>query len=396
MSPVPFDAIVIAPASDDVKVCGLTLAERARRVALKAGAVRVHVTRADTPDQLAAWAAAQPDHELVVLDATDHVVHVPLVQILRVGGDNLAISPTDGSFAGAIVAAPEQRLDLARAATSPAALATLAQAWRTRGVPTHAYGDLARAPARTSAEQRAAVHFLFGLIRKAQDTWLVRTINRKVSYPFTRLLLPITALTPNIISICVFIFGAIGCFIIAFAGATPTYEATVIGASMLLFAGYLDGCDGEVARIRLESSKLGAWIDTIADELTTILSVTCFGIHVYRKYPYPWLLAIVVIAAVLSTVAVGSIYYYLLTSGTTGNSQDYPVTNPIVKFLGYFIRREVINLATFIICLVGGVDILYIGLALGALVSSSILLTQQLIRGAQKRRATHLDAAASS
>jgi len=427
VSTPPFDAIVIAPVGElaKVRVCGLTLHERTRRVAVKAGATRVHVTSAsDTAESLAAW-AAQGAGDLVVVDATDHVVHVPLIQTAlkaerrqaaaRVPGSGAehgstgpsagpltaassasassvsapaqpaaaVTDPETGAFAGALVVDGVDRVELAKAAASHAAFEALAASWRTAGVATVAHGELSRHPARTPAERRAAIHFLFGLIRKAQDTWLVRTINRKVSYPFTRLLLPVTGLSPNMISIIVFIIGAIGCVIMT----TPTYTAALIGASLLLFAGYLDGCDGEIARIRLESSKLGAWIDTIADEVTTILSVTCWGIHVYNKYPSEtWLVPVVIGSTILATVAVGSVYYYLLTSGIgSGNSQDYPTSSPILNFLRLFIRREVINLGTMLMVVLGLVDVLYAILVVGAIVSSSILVIQQVMRVAQKR-----------
>lgn len=372
MSAPPFDAIVLAADSSRVKVCGLTLVERARRVAVKGGARRVLIVEAGTPAPTD-WAA--PDHALLVIDATDHVVHTPLVTTARADGTAI-VTDAAGDFAGAIYALPAERAALAAIHTS-AGLAALAATWRAAGVPTIAHGELSRHPARTAAERSAGVYFLFGLIRKAQDTWLVRTVNRKVSYPFTRLLLPLTWLSPNMISIAVFLFGVVGCVVLT----TPTWAAAVTGTSMLLFAGYLDGCDGEIARIRLESSKLGAWIDTLADEATTVISVACVGIHVYRVHPAAWLWWIVVIAPVLSAAAVLSIYYYLLTSGSgSGNSQDYPTTSPVLNFLRLLIRREAINLGAFLLCLLGLIDVLYVCLALGALISSSVLVTQQIQR----------------
>lgn len=382
----PFDVIVLAGPTSNQRVCGLTLDERARRVAVKAGAQRVLVANGMAGDALAAWAAeAPPERELVVIDASDHVVHVPLVQTALT--TEVVDDPATGAFAGALHAAELARREaLARAATTSDTLAAYAAVRRAENAPHAPHGELSRAPARTPAERKAAVHFLFGLIRKAQDTWLVRNFNRKVSYPFTRLLLPLTFLTPNMISVIVFFIGAFGCLLVT----RPDYYGPLEGASLLLFAGYLDGCDGEIARIRLESSKLGAWIDTIADELTTVLSVTCFGIHVYRVYEFDWLLPVVVICGVLSLVAVLSVYYYLLTSGTgSGNSQDYPTSSPILNFLRLLIRREVINLGTFFMCAIGGATILYIVLGIGALVSSSVLFTQQAQRALAKRAAAN-------
>ena len=33
----------------------------------------------------------------------------------------------------------------------------------------------------------------------------------------------------------------------------------------------LDGCDGELARVRLQQSKLGAWLDTFVDDVLNVL-----------------------------------------------------------------------------------------------------------------------------
>lgn len=373
--PGGFDAILLVTASRWT-VCGLTLAERARRVAVKAGAHRVlEVVPGMSPDAIATWAAVEPARALVVLDATDHVIHVPLVQAVLGGGSTIAIDAT-GAFGGAVFADVAQRDEVLAASASPAQLVELAARWRASNTREVTYGELSRHPARTPEERRAAVYFLWGLIRKSQDSWLVRNFNRKVSYPFSRLLLPLTFITPNMISFAVFLMGAIGCYVIM----TPTYGAAVLGTGIILFAGYIDGCDGEIARIRLESSKLGAWLDTMSDEATTVLTVVAVGIHVYRLHPLAWLGWTVVIAGALSVAAVALIYYYLLTSGESGNSQDYPTSSPILNVLRYLIRREMINLGAFALCLVGQVELLYIGLALGAAVSSSILAVQQVQR----------------
>ena len=45
------------------------------------------------------------------------------------------------------------------------------------------------------------------------------------------------------------------------------------------FASYLDCCDGEIARIKLQSSTFGAWLDTIVDELSSIGYMVAIGWH---------------------------------------------------------------------------------------------------------------------
>jgi phosphatidylglycerophosphate synthase len=362
------DAVILGPSTLELRrarVCGLTLAERARRVAVKGGATRVVVDHA-VPDG---------DGALVVVDASDHVVHSPLLVALGLsdGATRIAVDE-HGAFAGAIVAAGALRAELAAApARGPEALAALAEKWRTDGVPTVAHGDLARHPARTAAERKAAVQFLFRLVRKPQDTFLVRHFNRRVSYPFTRLLLP-TPITPNMISVAVFLIGALGCVVLT----QPGYWPPVIGTLIILFAGYIDGCDGEIARIRLESSKLGAWLDTLADEATTLLFVTCVGIHVYNTHHEPWLQWAIVVCAAQAVIAIYCVYYYLLATGGSGNSQDYPTSNLLLDVLRFFIRREAINLGSVIFAVAGAVEIMYAILALGGFITCVVLVPQHV------------------
>ena len=41
----------------------------------------------------------------------------------------------------------------------------------------------------------------------------------------------------------------------------------LIGAILSVFASILDGCDGEVARLKFQESPLGCWMDTVCDYL---------------------------------------------------------------------------------------------------------------------------------
>ncbi|MGB9435366.1 MAG: CDP-alcohol phosphatidyltransferase family protein, partial [Candidatus Acidiferrum sp.] len=43
------------------------------------------------------------------------------------------------------------------------------------------------------------------------------------------------------------------------------YWDTLLGAFLCLFASILDGCDGEVARLKLLESDFGCWLETLCD-----------------------------------------------------------------------------------------------------------------------------------
>ena len=52
----------------------------------------------------------------------------------------------------------------------------------------------------------------------------------------------------------------------------------------ILAASYLDCCDGEIARVKLLSSRFGAWIDTIVDELSSIGYMVALGWHCHLAF----------------------------------------------------------------------------------------------------------------
>ena len=101
------------------------------------------------------------------------------------------------------------------------------------------------------------------------DRWLLKPtdgiyarLNRRISIPISRQLikLPVTA---NMVTIFTLGVGfASGAFF-----ALGGYWNTVLGAILCLWSSILDGCDGEVARLKLQESPFGCWLETVCDYL---------------------------------------------------------------------------------------------------------------------------------
>src|SRR4029077_20801957 len=70
-----------------------------------------------------------------------------------------------------------------------------------------------------------------------------------------------TPLTPNQLSVMLVAIG----FYSAWLFSTGSYVAGVVGAFLSLAASVLDGCDGEIARLKYQESALGCWIETFGD-----------------------------------------------------------------------------------------------------------------------------------
>ena len=174
-----FDAVVLAVSPHArTRIAGLSLVERGRRVVTKLGARRVRVIEsvADAAD-LGAWAAAGADRPLVVVQAGDQLVHLALVAPLLAppststdGGParRIAVGP-DGGFAGALWAAGAERSTVIAALIAAPATADRDVAARWPDATAIPHGAIARHPATTAAERRAATRLLFGLIVKDED-----------------------------------------------------------------------------------------------------------------------------------------------------------------------------------------------------------------------------------
>ena len=101
------------------------------------------------------------------------------------------------------------------------------------------------------------------------DRWLVKPtdgffaqMNRKISVPISRQLIKFP-ITPNMVSLFTLGVGIAAGAFFAWGG----YWHTLIGAMLSVWASILDGCDGEVARLKLLESDFGCWLETVCDYL---------------------------------------------------------------------------------------------------------------------------------
>lgn len=279
------------------------------------------------------------------------------------------------------------------------------------GVETSVHGELARHPATTAAERAAAEQMLLQLLHKVEDGPVTRYIYRPVSRPLTRLLVR-TPITPNQVSILVLILGMVGCWVTAQAGQT----ALIVGTSLILAGGFIDGCDGEIARLRLAGSKLGAWLDTVVDELTTTVFLVAIGYHVHLHRPAAWLVPSIVIGLVCYVLLIYGIYFFLIVVSKTGNSQHYvgkleivddpalgvglrpvpagpPTLPPWLRKVGtaltHVIRRDFINLGAVVVSLVDGYLFIYLTMLAGGVVAAVIILPEHVRLRGQLRELAH-------
>ena len=142
------------------------------------------------------------------------------------------------------------------------------------------------------------------------DRWLVKStdgifarMNRRVSIPISRQLIK-TPITPNMVSLFTLALSLVAGACFAFGG----YWNCLIGAFLGVWGSILDGCDGEVARLKLQVSDFGCWLDTICDYLYYFVTFAGIIIGVLRSNEDPsltgWSIAIFA-GAILTFIMAG-------------------------------------------------------------------------------------------
>ena len=115
----------------------------------------------------------------------------------------------------------------------------------------------------------------------------VARFNRRISLPISVKLIP-TPLTANQLSV---ILVAIG-FYSAWLFSAGHYLTGILGAFLSLAASVLDGCDGEIARLKYQESALGCWIETFGDYsyyLAIFAGLTVGAVHQTHWDVFYWL-----------------------------------------------------------------------------------------------------------
>ena len=107
--------------------------------------------------------------------------------------------------------------------------------------------------------------------RKTRDGPVARHLNRPVSRWLSRYLVR-TAVTPNQISLASWLLSCIAAGLMALGG----YPALAAGGVLAQLASVVDGCDGEIARLKHSQSEFGGWFDAVLDRYAD--AILLFGL----------------------------------------------------------------------------------------------------------------------
>jgi len=190
--------------------------------------------------------------------------------------------------------------------------------------------------------------------------------NGRLSSAFTALLMD-TKVTPNQITISVFVLGVLACVPLYLSG-----HFFLAGVMVWIFS-ILDGVDGELARAKGMGTKRGGIIDSLLDRLfdTTIIFSIALSVSLLTSSIVPWVFASIAFLGLLLD------YYTLeLYGNRMSKNLIKSVRIEIANKVGFWPSRDVF---LFIISIASFINAPHIGLLIAGSLSGVFALLRILI-----------------
>ena len=125
---------------------------------------------------------------------------------------------------------------------------------------------------------RKAEKHLMDQLKKSSDGPVSRYLNRPLSMRLTEYLVQ-TGITPNRISVVSFVLSVTAAAFFFLSGYIPL----VVGALIAQASSVIDGCDGEVARLKHCESDFGGWFDAVLDRYADAFMLFGLTGHAYYE-----------------------------------------------------------------------------------------------------------------
>jgi len=372
-----FNAAAVAPAHDgEPMILGLSLTRRAVLAAQRAGYAQIFLLAAN--GHAAPGVAAVPDWgRLAETFGSFRTVPLIIAPATILAETDWLRRLAEARIEPAAWAMIPNRIVMLAAASAFEALEALDEEGGARdliaveGRLARRFGPPAPIPAgidpmvvETSTDVRVAERRLLRTLVKDTDGFMARHVERPVSLQISRRL-AWTAMTPNqmsMISIAVGICG--GPFFLSERSSLQT-----IGALLFLAHSILDGCDGELARLKFQESRWGGVLDFWGDNVVHIVIFACMGLGWSLSAAAAWPLLLGA-AAILGTLGSAAFVYWRLMrlkdhSGALFTSVSAAPERPLARLLDAASRRDFIYLV-IILALIGRSNWFLLLAALGA------------------------------
>jgi phosphatidylglycerophosphate synthase len=219
--------------------------------------------------------------------------------------------------------------------------------------------------------QKAETWLLRSLI-KSSESFMSRHVERPISLAISRRLVW-TSLSPNAMTVISLAIGLLGAPF--FLSSQPGIQ--FIGGSLFLAHSILDGCDGELARLKFQESRWGGLLDFWGDNLVHISIFFCMGLGWSMSLQSSWPLWLSASAIAGTLGSAWSVYRQMmqpkLKTGPLFISVVHSTTTRLSKVMDALGRRDFIYLV-LLLSAFGKASWFLLPTAIGAPIFCTILL----------------------
>jgi len=234
------------------------------------------------------------------------------------------------------------------------------------------------------AEQR----LLHGL-RKDTDGFMARHFDRRISLQISRRLAP-TGVTPGQVTLVSIAIGLCG----ALFFLSELWPWQTLGALLFLLHSIVDGCDGELARLKFQESKYGGILDYWGDNIVHVAVFGCMALGWAQSAAGTWPLWLGA-TAIITTLGSASLVYWRQLRRREGSGPHFTSVSavsddPLAGMLDAASRRDFIYIVP-ILALFGKANWLLLLAAVGAPMFFLLLVllqSRQIISEAKRARSS--------
>lgn len=211
-------------------------------------------------------------------------------------------------------------------------------------------------------------------LKKEADGIVSRHLNRRIS-TFISKRLAALPIRPNHITAVVFLVG-VAAGPLAFL-ATPLGFA--LGGLCFWLSAVLDGCDGEISRLKYWGSPLGAWLDTVVDDIACLSYMVGMYLGLHKNAAHPYWLYLGIFATVFFLLTILPRYAVMARSGSGDFQKLAQKTRPKNRGLlsAFFLamrdvvfRTDFLPFAGMVTAVVGYPQVFALPFGLGTLASA--------------------------
>lgn len=160
---------------------------------------------------------------------------------------------------------------------------------------------------RDQADLRTAHRRLLKSLIKDTDGFVARNVERPVSTALTARLAA-TSITPNQITLASGVLGLMAAPF--FLSSSPLLQG--MGGFLFLVHSIVDGCDGELARLKFQESRWGGVLDFWIDNVVHVAIFGCMALGWYYETQDPLTLTLGAVAIVATIFTATFIYWHVM------------------------------------------------------------------------------------